>query len=352
MADDDPSEADDSTYDPADDEDDDGPDDGPDLEPGDEDGGDDALAVGDEDIVQDVDHDPEENGNENAGVQQALDDHGEGVDDPLEQNTGVQQQDNADDGDGGEVAQPEQNTGVQLHAVAAEMDAKYGPRESTHNLRPRRLRSYAHLHTTHASEEVATVETVDEDDESEDTPVDVSAPGEADAGEPLATPQMSMKRGIKVFGQGGVDAVKKEMQQLHDRIVMQAKNARDRTPEEKKQALAYLMFLKRKRTGDIKGRGCADGRKQRAWTDKDEATSPTIATEAVFLTAVIDAYERRDAAIVDVPGAFMQADMDELVLVRFTGVMVDLLLEIDYEMYSPFVVYEGNEKVLYDELLV
>ena len=111
------------------------------------------------------------------------------------------------------------------------------------------------------------------------------------------------------------------------------------------------MFIKRKRCGTVKGRGCADGRKQRAYTDKEEATSPTIATEAVFLTAVIAALEGRDVAVVDVPGAFMQTDLDELVHVRFTGTMVDMLLEIDYEMYSPFITYEGKNKVLYVELL-
>jgi hypothetical protein len=42
-----------------------------------------------------------------------------------------------------------------------------------------------------------------------------------------------------------------------------------------------------------------------------------------------------------VPGAFMQADMDELVHVRFTGKMVDLLMEIDQKMYGPCVVKEG-----------
>jgi len=31
--------------------------------------------------------------------------------------------------------------------------------------------------------------------------------------------------------------------------------------------------------------------------------------------------------------------------------MVDMLLEIDYEMYSPFITYEGKNKVLYVELL-
>jgi hypothetical protein len=141
------------------------------------------------------------------------------------------------------------------------------------------------------------------------------------------------------------------MQQLHDREVMAAKDPKDLTPEQRQEALAYLMFLKRKRCGTIKGRGCADGRKQRAYTAKEEATSPTIATEAVFLTAVIAALEGRDVAIVDVPGAFMQTDLDELVHVRFTGTMVDLLLEIDHEMYSPFITYEGKSKVLYVELL-
>jgi hypothetical protein len=54
----------------------------------------------------------------------------------------------------------------------------------------------------------------------------------------------------------------------------------------------------------------------------------------VFLTSIIDALENRDVAIVDVPGAFVQADMDELVHVRFTGTIIDLLLKIDAEMYE------------------
>ena len=52
--------------------------------------------------------------------------------------------------------------------------------------------------------------------------------------------------------------------------------------------------------------------------NKEEAASPTVSTEAVFLTAIIDALEGRDTAIVNLPGAFMQANMDDLVHVRFT----------------------------------
>jgi hypothetical protein len=156
-----------------------------------------------------------------------------------------------------------------------------------------------------------------------------------------------------MFGNDGVAAVGTEMRQLHDRTVMQPRHKKELTAEQRRQALAYLMFLKRKRTGLVKGRGCADGRKQRAYTPKEEATSPTIATESVFLCAVRDALEGRSVGIVDVPGAFMQVDLDGDVPIhiRLTGVMVERLLEIDYDMYSPFVVYEGGEKVLYVELL-
>ena len=168
---------------------------------------------------------------------------------------------------------------------------------------------------------------------------------------PEDTPQMSMKKGLQMFGEGGYAAVKEEMQQLHDRQVMQPVRRKDLTPEQKREALGYLMFLKKKRCGKIKGRGCADGRKQRAYITKEQSTSPTISTEAVFLTAVVDAWENRKVAVLDVPGAFMQVDMDELVHVRFRGEMVDKLLEIDYDLYSSYVSEEKGEKVMYVELL-
>jgi hypothetical protein len=56
------------------------------------------------------------------------------------------------------------------------------------------------------------------------------------------------------------------------------------TAEERKWALRYLMFLKEKRCGTIKGRGCADGWKQRDYMTKQETSSPTVATEALLLS--------------------------------------------------------------------
>jgi hypothetical protein len=230
----------------------------------------------------------------------------------------------------------EESTGVPNEgnevSIDHAMNARYGARTQSYGMRVRRERDYSHLFhqvgILFSSVGVA---------DSEDTP--------------LATPQMSMKKGLKTFGKAGVEAVRKEMKQLHDRKVMVPCKPKELTREQKKEALAYLMFLKRKRCGKVKGRGCADGRKQRAYTAKEDASSPTVSTEAVFLTAVIDAMENRVVAVIDVPGAFMQADMDELVHVRFTGKMVDLLLDIDKAMHKHCVTYERGERVMYVELL-
>jgi len=63
------------------------------------------------------------------------------------------------------------------------------------------------------------------------------------------------------------------------------------------------MFLKRKRCGRVKGRGYANGHKQRIYTKRADAAAPTVSTEAVLLTSAIDAKEGRDVATVDLPGA-------------------------------------------------
>ena len=114
---------------------------------------------------------------------------------------------------------------------------------------------------------------------------------------------MPIRRGLKLFGSQGISAVKAELQQLHNLKVMEAKSL---TTTQKREALGYLMFLKRKRSGKVNARGCADGRPQRAYIPQEDARAPTVSTEAVFMTAVIDAMENRTVAVVDIPGAFMR----------------------------------------------
>jgi len=167
----------------------------------------------------------------------------------------------------------------------------------------------------------------------------------------------SLKRGIKVFGQRGKDAANKEMKQLHDRTVFAPIDVSKLTPLEKRRAMESLIFLVEKRDGTIKGRTCADGSKQRAYVPKEEATSPTVMTESILLTAVIDAREKRDVLTADIPNAFVQTKVEkqkegERIIMKIRGVLVDMLVELDPDLYGPFVTYERNEKILYVQMLM
>ena len=81
-------------------------------------------------------------------------------------------------------------------------------------------------------------------------------------------------------------------------------------------ALKYRMFLKQKQTGITKGHGCADGPKQCLYMTEEENSAPTLLTESPMISCVIDAMENCDVAIVDIPGVFMQANMEGAVYVK------------------------------------
>jgi hypothetical protein len=123
------------------------------------------------------------------------------------------------------------------------------------------------------------------------------------------------------------------------------------TKEQKRATLRYLMFLSKKRCGRVKAHRCTDGRKQRETTSKEEASAPTVAIESVMLSAIINAMEERDVATVDIPGAFMQADIDEVVHVKFEGKIAEMLVRLDPKLYQKYVKDEHGKAVLYVELL-
>ena len=103
--------------------------------------------------------------------------------------------------------------------------------------------------------------------------------------------QMSVKQGIKAFGERGNDAMLKELHQLHERKALLPLRKEDMSFEQRKKALRYLMFLKEKRDGTIKARGCADGRSQREYTTKSDTSSPTVSLEAMMMSCTIVAKE-------------------------------------------------------------
>ena len=103
--------------------------------------------------------------------------------------------------------------------------------------------------------------------------------------------------------------------------------------------------MKQKRNGDIKGRTVAGGNKQRGYIDKEESSSPTVTTESVLLTSIVDAEEGRETAIVNIPNAFIQTvveDKEKRVIIRITGLLVDFLCKIAPDVYTDFITVGKN----------
>lgn len=68
----------------------------------------------------------------------------------------------------------------------------------------------------------------------------------------------------------------------------------------------------------VKGRGCPNG-KQQETMDTAEILFPTVAIESVLLTSTLDALEKRAVYITDIPGVYLNAEMNELVHTRLKG---------------------------------
>jgi hypothetical protein len=67
----------------------------------------------------------------------------------------------------------------------------------------------------------------------------------------------------------------------------------------------------------------------------------TASTEALFITAAIDAMQNRFKATVDVEGAYLHADMVGEVLIKIEPNITQLLLKISPE-YEKFILYDGS----------
>ena len=105
-------------------------------------------------------------------------------------------------------------------------------------------------------------------------------------------------------------------------------------------------MVKEKRDGKIKGRACADGRKQRRYIRKDEVSSPTVQLESLMLSMLIDAHEHREMATADVVGAYLLADMKDFTIVKITDTTAEMMCKVD-PTYKNYLTIENGKKTLY-----
>ena len=146
-------------------------------------------------------------------------------------------------------------------------------------------------------------------------------------------------------------AAVKELTPLHIMDTWTPLEASKLSREQQMRALSSLLFLKEKRTGDVKGQACINGAPQRTYISKEEAASPTVSTESTFTTAAIAAVEKRKVQCYNVPSAFVNTDVDKDVIMVLKGDLVDMMVQIAPETYRKYITTDKKGmRILYVKL--
>jgi hypothetical protein len=174
-----------------------------------------------------------------------------------------------------EISVEEYTEGVNIDH---QIDMTYGTRNGAYNLQPRKIRDNSHSSSIFRES---------------------------------CMTKCSINKGLDSFRQNEIKAVQVELRQLHDQDVIKPVKWDSISENDQNNALPYLIFLKQKRRGQIKGRGCVDDQRQKIYSQKEDFSSPNVMIESVMLTCVIDAFEGRDVATVDIPRSFLQTETDK-----------------------------------------
>jgi hypothetical protein len=164
--------------------------------------------------------------------------------------------------------------------------------------------------------------------------------------------QLSFKAGLKEWGDRAFTATRSDIKQLYLQNAFKPKHWRALSQVQRRTVLESHMFLKQKRDGNIKGRTVAGGNKQRDYISTEDASSPTVAMEALLLSCIIDAEGGRDVAVVDTPNAFVQMRAEnekDMAFIKIHGVLLDILVEIAPDVYESYV---SRDKKVMKQLLV
>ena len=70
---------------------------------------------------------------------------------------------------------------------------------------------------------------------------------------------------------------------------------------------------------------------------KEEPTAPTVTSESIFIQGTIFAHENHHVATCNIPGAFLQADNPDYVLMRLDGILAKLMVKVAPSLYCKYI---------------
>ena len=74
------------------------------------------------------------------------------------------------------------------------------------------------------------------------------------------------------------------------------------------------------------------------------ASAPAVTLEAIFIQCTIFAHEQLDVASCDIPGAFLQADNPDIVLMHLDGILAELLVKVAPKLYRKYITPNAKGK--------
>ena len=158
----------------------------------------------------------------------------------------------------------------------------------------------------------------------------------------------SLNKGLKLFGNKADVAVQMELSQIHAMNTYEPIMKSLLTMEDKRNSLASLRFITEKRNGDIKVRKVADGSKQQTYDGyyNLDVSLPTVSTDSIFLTCVVDAHEKQAIAILGIANTFLLTENNEKILMLLCGKLAKMMVQVNPIMYRKYVMYSPNGQAM------
>ncbi len=82
------------------------------------------------------------------------------------------------------------------------------------------------------------------------------------------------------------------------------------------------------------------------FVSKEEVGYPMDATESVIISDVIDSHQHRYVSTADIPNAFIQTDVKQVIIITIRGKLVSLLVSLFPETYKKYVTSDKNVKIV------
>ena len=90
------------------------------------------------------------------------------------------------------------------------------------------------------------------------------------------------------------------------------------------------------------------GNKQRAYdiSEKSNGSSPTVITDSIFLTGVIDVNKKRAMSTIDVGNVFIQADNDEQLLIFLRCKLAELMVRANPYLSALYYIFKKRSSYI------